>query len=154
MIFRERKRVLSKYFDKHHVRQTILKIVFLSTNIKVWHLSLKKGLTWLVFSFRKIAYMFFRFPQIRQQFAGCSVFFLNVFCVLSCCRCDGRDGLQLGGDPGVSGQDEVRRDHSHLPAAGQEGLRGTSLWFWNWFCFQFVTSTSSTPAESLVYSLS
>lgn len=29
----------------------------------------------LVFSFRKIAYMFFRFPQIRQQFAGCSVFF-------------------------------------------------------------------------------
>lgn len=107
----------------------------------------------LVFSFRKIAYMFFRFPQIRQQFAGCSVFFLNVFCVLSCCRCDGRDGLQLGGDPGVSGQDEVRRDHSHLPAAGQEGLRGTSLCFWNWFCFQFATSTSSTAAESLVYSL-
>lgn len=29
----------------------------------------------LVFSFRKIAYLFFRFPQIRQQFAGCSVFF-------------------------------------------------------------------------------
>lgn len=29
----------------------------------------------LVFTFRKIAYKFFRFPQIRQQFAGCSVFF-------------------------------------------------------------------------------
>lgn len=35
MIFRERKRVLSKYFDEHHVRQTILKIVFLSTNVQV-----------------------------------------------------------------------------------------------------------------------
>lgn len=55
------------------------------------------------------------------------VIFLNEPClwglfILFFSRCDGGDGLQPGGDPGLSGQDEIRRDHSHVPAAGQEGL--------------------------------
>ena len=32
-------------------------------------------------------------------------------------RRDGGDGLQPGGDPGVAGQDEIRRDYCHLPSA-------------------------------------
>lgn len=63
----------------------------------------------------------------------CFVKTLIVIILMSSCLCfvlcrrDGGDGLQPGGDPGLSGKDEVRRDHSDLPAAGQEGLRGTNI---------------------------